>query len=168
MWLGNNRGSLYGRKHETLKPDKKEDSKKFFDYSFFELGKYDLPAQVDYVLEQTGQQKITYLGHSQGTTQMFTALSEEFGDIEDKVNLFIALAPITHLAGSHDAFWVEISKIIPVLRDLLNMLDINELFGPSWNDIRGPVCLVFTDFCDVIQVQNVPYNKYNDEFSARI
>ena len=83
---------------------------------------------------------------------MFTALAEEFDDVEDKINLFVALAPITHLAGSHDGFWVEVSKIIPVLRDLLNALEIYELFGPRWNDIRGPVCLVFTDLCDLMTV----------------
>jgi len=153
------RGSLYSRKHETLNPDKKEDEKQFFDFSFFELGKYDLPAQVDYVLEHANQDKLTYVGHSQGTTQMFTALAEDFGDLEDKINLFVALAPITHLAGSHNAaFWEEISGIIPVLRDLLNAFDIYELFGPTWNEVKGPVCLVFTDLCDLMTVQNVPYN----------
>jgi predicted alpha/beta hydrolase len=49
VWLGNNRGNIYSRKHQTLNPDK--DTAKFFDFSFYELGKYDLPANVDYILQ---------------------------------------------------------------------------------------------------------------------
>ena len=68
IWLGNNRGSIYSRKHETLDADKVCDQEQFFDYSFVELGKYDAPAQIDYILEQTGNEKLTYVGHSQGTS----------------------------------------------------------------------------------------------------
>jgi pimeloyl-ACP methyl ester carboxylesterase len=41
VWLGNNRGNKYSR--ENTKFDPKSDAAKFFDYSFFELGKYDAP-----------------------------------------------------------------------------------------------------------------------------
>jgi len=49
VWLGNNRESLYGRKHVDLDPDDPEDAEEFFDFSFYEMGKYDAPAQVDYI-----------------------------------------------------------------------------------------------------------------------
>lgn len=62
VWLGNNRGNSYSRVHETLNPD--TDQEEFFNFSFADLGKYDLPAQVDYVRKQTGKKKITYAGHS--------------------------------------------------------------------------------------------------------
>jgi lysosomal acid lipase/cholesteryl ester hydrolase len=47
VWLGNNRGSKYSRKHKTLDAD--VDYKQYYDYSFYELGEHDLPAMVDYV-----------------------------------------------------------------------------------------------------------------------
>jgi len=42
VWLGNNRGTLYSRKNTHFDP--KNDPADFFDYSFYELGKYDAPA----------------------------------------------------------------------------------------------------------------------------
>ena len=47
-WLGNTRGSMYSRKHKTLNPDK---DKEFWEFSFVEMGKYDITAEVDYVLK---------------------------------------------------------------------------------------------------------------------
>ena len=41
IWLGNNRGSVYSRKNDHLNPDTQ--GAEFFDYSFFELGQYDVP-----------------------------------------------------------------------------------------------------------------------------
>lgn len=45
------------------------------------MAEYDLPAAFNYIVSKTGQ-KINYIGHSQGTTQMFAALSERNPVIE--------------------------------------------------------------------------------------
>ena len=66
VWLGNNRGNNYSRGHNTLDPTR--DFKQYFDYSFYELGKYDAPTQIDFVLKKTGYSKLSYVGHSQGTS----------------------------------------------------------------------------------------------------
>ena len=95
VWLGNNRGNKYSRKHQTLDPD--TDSKQFFDFSFEDLGKYDLPAQVDYVIKETGRPKISYIGHSQGTAQMFAALADNEEFYAKRINFFGALAPIARI-----------------------------------------------------------------------
>lgn len=62
--MGNNRGSLYGYGHENLSPFNKDDQEKFFDYSFYELGQHDAPAQIDYVRLKTKTDKIVFIGHS--------------------------------------------------------------------------------------------------------
>ena len=38
------------------------------------LFQYDVPSVIDYILNTTGYYSLTYVGHSQGTTQMFAAL----------------------------------------------------------------------------------------------
>ena len=66
VWLGNNRGNIYSRSH--LRLDEKRDAEEFYDYSWSEMGKYDLPAQIQLALDKTQMKKLTYIGHSQGST----------------------------------------------------------------------------------------------------
>ena len=58
------------------------------------MASHDLPAMVDYVRKETGQEKISYMGHSQGTTQMFAALAQKEDYWSERINLFIACAPV--------------------------------------------------------------------------
>ena len=54
----------------------------------------DLPAMIDYVRDATGVPKMSYIGHSQGSTQMFLALGlDKTGYWKERINLFIATAP---------------------------------------------------------------------------
>ena len=92
VWLGNNRGNIYSRGHveKTVEGD-------YFNYSFWELGKYDLPAMIDRIRDQTDFDHVSYIGHSQGTTQMFSALAENHGQLQQKIKAFIAMAPVIRL-----------------------------------------------------------------------
>ena len=71
VWLGNNRGGRYGMNHTTLKVN----DARFWEFDFDEMGTYDLPASIDYILNITGQSKLSFVGHSMGGTQMITGLS---------------------------------------------------------------------------------------------
>jgi pimeloyl-ACP methyl ester carboxylesterase len=59
------------------------------------MGEFDAPAQIEMALQVSGQKKVTYIGHSQGTTQMFHALSKNPDYWDSKMNLFVSLAPVT-------------------------------------------------------------------------
>jgi lysosomal acid lipase/cholesteryl ester hydrolase len=72
VWLANSRGSKYSRNHKTLDANKNPE---FWNFSFIEMGKYDLPATIDYIIKNTGQKKITYLAHSMGNSAMYYGLA---------------------------------------------------------------------------------------------
>ncbi len=46
----------------------------FWDWDLNEMSKYDLPCLIDYVLKQTGKEKVELIGHSQGTMQSLQSL----------------------------------------------------------------------------------------------
>lgn len=109
------------------------------------MGTKDLPAAIDYVIEYTGQEKIAYLGYSEGTASMFTALSET--DMQEKINVFIALAPIMTLKNVTDPFLLNLSQRGDQINYWANRFGIEELFGPNWSVLSGSFCFFNSDFC---------------------
>lgn len=101
IFLGNNRGNVYSNVNLNLDPEK--DDKAFHDYSFVKYGQFDLPAQIKKAIDiaKPTSGKVTYMGHSEGTSQMFYALSSNQTWIKDHVNLFVALAPIARLTHAN-------------------------------------------------------------------
>ncbi|XP_076253471.1 lipase 1-like isoform X2 [Rhynchophorus ferrugineus] len=65
VWIGNQRGNFYSRRHIMLDADFDQS---FWDFSYHEIGLYDLPAMIDHVIKTTNQTKLTYVGLSQGCT----------------------------------------------------------------------------------------------------
>lgn len=88
VWLGNNRGNIYSRNHTSLSLK----DRAFWDFSYHELGIYDLPAMIDYILYTTRHERIYYIGHSEGTTQ-FLVMTSEKPEYNSKIILMIGLAP---------------------------------------------------------------------------
>ncbi|XP_015256724.1 PREDICTED: lysosomal acid lipase/cholesteryl ester hydrolase-like [Cyprinodon variegatus] len=65
--------------------------------SYDEMALKDLPAVINHVLKVTGQEKIFYIGHSQGTTIAFIAFST-LPELASKIRLFLGLAPVATVA----------------------------------------------------------------------
>jgi len=64
--------------------------------SFHEMGIYDLPATIDYILEQTNQSQLHYIGHSMGTC-MFYVMSSMRPEYNHKIRVQISFAPIAYV-----------------------------------------------------------------------
>ena len=62
-----------------------------------ELGMYDVPAFIDYILAVTKWPKLTYIGHSLGTAEFFIGMIQH-PRLNAKIYKMIALAPISSKA----------------------------------------------------------------------
>ncbi|XP_017099328.2 lipase 3 isoform X2 [Drosophila bipectinata] len=92
VWMANVRGNTYSRKHVKYSTH----HAKFWDFTFHEMGKHDIPSTIDYVLNYTGVSQIHYIGHSQGTV-VFWIMASERPEYMDKIILMQALAPVAYL-----------------------------------------------------------------------
>ncbi|XP_017059289.1 lipase 1-like [Drosophila ficusphila] len=88
VWMLNTRGNIYS----TFRNNVQKSEKDFWDFSFHEVGKYDIPAAIDLVVLKTGQPSIQVIGHSQGSTAFF-AMSSERPEYALKVKLMQCLSP---------------------------------------------------------------------------
>ena len=86
------------------------------------MGIFDVPAEIDYILDNTGFDKIaSYIGHSEGTTQFFIGSSMKPEYFKDKVSLFIGLAPIVRLDHAENELMIMASKIWPLLSEVIQI-----------------------------------------------
>lgn len=68
-----------------------------------DLGHYDLPAMVDYILRVTGQKKLSYVGFSLGCTVFYVGANLR-PELNDKVEVMISLGPTARVKGMDNVF----------------------------------------------------------------
>ena len=146
VWMGNSRGSYFSRAHSTLSPDSKE----YWDFSWIEMGKYDVPANIRFVKNFTGASKISYVGHSQGTIQMFYALSLMEDELAQSLNSYAALTPVAKV--HHMTSPVFLALAYTHAATLIEGIGINELLPRWWllSDTAEWACSLLPWFCDII------------------
>jgi lysosomal acid lipase/cholesteryl ester hydrolase/gastric triacylglycerol lipase len=64
------------------------------------MGTSDLKTAFDYITELTKYPKLAYVGHSQGTTQMFYGLTQMEDYFAEKVSVFVAMGPVAKIPHS--------------------------------------------------------------------
>lgn len=73
---------------------------------------HDIPDSIGYILATTSQASLSYVGFSQGTAQAFATLSIH-PTLNDKVDVFIALAPAMSPAGLQNGVVDALVKASP-------------------------------------------------------
>lgn len=137
IWLGNARGNRYSRRHKRLHVK----SPKFWNFTFHEIGYYDVPALIDYVLDKTNSAKLHYVGFSQGTLVSFVAMSTR-PEYNAKIVQMQEISPAAYL-GEPPSFFIRIlSELAPSLGIGFNISGSSE-FLPYWKgqyDFYNTVC----------------------------
>lgn len=145
MWLGNARGNVYSTNHTIYKPfGSRSDRRNFWTYSLDEIGYYDAPASIDYILNHTGQSKLTYVGHSQGSLLFFIMASER-PEYQQKIEIMHAIGPAVFLGNTTSppmlalAPWaksitVRHCKILNLLNVTPNLIVVT--FSDHWQNIE--------------------------------
>ncbi|XP_055375835.1 uncharacterized protein LOC129608376 [Condylostylus longicornis] len=121
VWMGNVRGNRYSKNHTT----KNVNDKEYWDFSFHEIAIYDLPAMIDYILKNTGEKKIHYVGHSQGTT-IFWVLCSEKPEYSKKIKSMHALAPVAFISEIRSPFIRTLVMFFDFFKSATQFLSIDE------------------------------------------
>lgn len=114
VWLGNNRGNKYSKKHVSYHSS----SAIFWNFSMDDFALYDIPDTIEYILYIVSQSSLVYIGFSQGSAQAFASLSVNPA-LNKKVNLFIALAPAMSSPGLRNNFVDTLVRASPSLLYLM-------------------------------------------------
>lgn len=115
VWLGNFRGTRYSQTHRTLSINDPQ----FWDFSYPELGIYDLHSQFSLVVNTTGL-KVRYIGESLGTITAFVYSILRTQDSVELVEIMLHVTPV--------AYWRNLKSSIVLLAQVLPTLTVKQFF----------------------------------------
>lgn len=136
VWIGNNRGTEYSQRHLTYE-SAGASAQDFWDFSWADMA-YDDVANIAGIKSVTGEDKITYLGYSQGTIQMHYALAhDEHLWFRDNLKRAIHLAPCFVMTFPDTQLYYN--NRIATFRDN----GIYAINGPNWEADLQRICDVY-------------------------
>ncbi|XP_014208906.1 lipase 3-like [Copidosoma floridanum] len=156
VWLGNIRGNTYSRSHVKLSPDYDGE---FWNFSFHEIALFDIPATIDYILKETQQPSLIYVGHSMGGTISNVLLSTK-PEYNEKIKLVINLATTVTWLSPHQPTVELILHHADSIKGALNNMKIYELLSLSAATPRMITTLcgeksMFRQLCAIFQMESI-------------
>lgn len=109
VWLGNCRGNTYGTAHMFLDPRQEA----FWQFTWDAFAQRDVPDVISHVLYRTALPKLAYVAHSQGTMQMFAALSAGYVQ-SSQLACFVALGPVIFASHQRNPILTALSSTLSV------------------------------------------------------
>ncbi|XP_065307856.1 lipase member M-like isoform X2 [Dermacentor albipictus] len=94
VWTMNTREIAFRSRHKTLS----QSDDRYWQRSFDEIGRYDIAAVLDLVLNVTGASRVTILAFSQGLTASLVLLSTK-PEYNEKVDLLVAYGPVANITN---------------------------------------------------------------------
>ena len=66
----------------------------YWEFSFDEIAQYDLPVVINYIKKRDKVEKVTYIGHSQGTLIYFLSYMNNPEFLEKNIKKYVALGTV--------------------------------------------------------------------------
>ncbi|XP_065307849.1 lipase member M-like isoform X2 [Dermacentor albipictus] len=149
VWAMNNREIAFRSRHKTLR----QIDDRYWQWSYDEIGRYDIAAVINLVLNVTGASKVSILGFSQGLTASLVLLSTR-PEYNEKVDLLLAYGPVANI--THIGY--PIRELIPFAGPFFLLLDplrdSGYLYVPEApREVIQLVCRIFqTQPCSLIEL----------------
>ncbi|CAO1343467.1 unnamed protein product [Diamesa tonsa] len=163
VWLGNSRGNKYSMAHKTLDVEAKE----FWNFSFHEIGYYDLPAMIDFMLKTTNQSRFFSVGFSQGstTTLIVLATRPEYNQKIIQTHLMAPAAFLKHMTspGVKTISTPAVKQLVkelglfknPPLQDLIKAFSDNVCKGPTFSLCQSCMFFIFGKSTGELEMDSV-------------
>jgi len=116
----------------------------FWKFSFHEMGIFDTPACLNYILDvNKSSKKIIYLGHSQGGASLLSGICEKYNFYHEKILVAVLLAPASRV-DSIDSNLLHFLKKIDI-DDKLKEKNMHEVFpfDPDMIDLNIKISKVY-------------------------
>lgn len=159
VWLGNSRGNTYSSKHVRLSAE----DPAFWQFSFDEMAEFDLPAIVDYIQERTGMEKIAYVGHSQGSTTAFAALSSN-ADLSSHISIGVMLGPVAFASHITNPFMGSLARMNT--DQIVTALGVRQFLPNNRTLSRAlsTLCATQPQYCSSVMKVICGYNEENVDY----
>lgn len=159
VWFANARGNRYSQGHRNVMTNSTE----YWDFSWQEIGLFDLPAIIDYVRLQT-KEPLNFIGHSMGATALLVLLSS-VPKYNDFLRMAILLGPLVYMKNIKGPLRMISLMTEPPPEDIFQILGSDE-FVPSRKlpeDFLKRFCLDEVLLCGnpLFFVSGVPRNNTN-------
>lgn len=114
------------------------------------MGDSDAPAFLEYIIAQTGYQKVAYIGHSQGTTQLFYALAHNEDYFASKLSVFMAFGPVLQLTHCQSDLLYFFAEHDALIIDTCELFGIYDLFPANWATTGAMqlICGTIPELCE--------------------
>lgn len=144
VWIGNNRGTLFSLDHISKDPN--DYNGDYWDFSMDENVFYDLPANIDYIRQTTGADKLIYIGHSQGTTIFNMLYMHNPSYVESSISKYIALGTVPNIAQTNFLPIIFLDKMYGLL-EMVQPLTKAIGFSAQQRSMLSNICKKFPSVC---------------------
>jgi len=106
IWIGNIRGNRFSLGHTHL--NSKDKRGPYWDFTYDEMGKYDLPAIANHIKATTRARRIKYICHSQGCAMLVALGSLDPQYVQSIIDSTVAFAPAVYIQY-HNSLLVKLT-----------------------------------------------------------